>query len=329
MKRFTYIAAAAMTVSGLGFIGCDRDDDVRVDTTTAEPTAGERVDSTLDRTGNAVDRGLDRTGDVAGNAVDATGRAVDNTVDATGRAVGDTVNAADRNGTVAPNGTAMAPDAEGIRDVLAQTAEASLTKGGFDDLVERLVDADRNRIGKDGFAEQDMPELDGIIAAIQQQWQAKYNTEFDIKNEEIVYANYRIMQGEIGQAGLAGDRINVSGDVNRQGDVRVNVDNNTGVDMPAAGNNAADANRNDPGRNTATISVPAAGTTPALTVPLIHEAPDSWKIDVPNTLDGPKLQANLSKHLTMVKDSSAQWPADVNEAYRVVSHHVLMALLDK
>src|SRR5207253_2703933 len=39
--------------------------------------------------------------------------------------------------------------AEEIHDVMAQVAEAALTKNGLTDVVERFVDADRNRLGKD------------------------------------------------------------------------------------------------------------------------------------------------------------------------------------
>ena len=66
-----------------------------------------------------------------------TGQAIDNAA----RRTGDAIN----RGT---SGTVAAPDAEGIRDVIAQIAEASVTKDGLDDVVERFVDADRNRLGK-------------------------------------------------------------------------------------------------------------------------------------------------------------------------------------
>jgi len=57
--------------------------------------------------------------------------------------------------------------------------------------------------------------------------------------------------------------------------------------------------------------------------------PDTWKIDVPDSVDARKLYDNLLNHLTMVDDQQAQWPADENDAYRLVSHHVLMAIMDQ
>jgi hypothetical protein len=105
------------------------------------------------------------------------------------------------------------------------------------------------------------------------------------------------------------------------------VNNTTGVDRPDS--TAADANRNDPGRNVATVRIAASHGLPALTVPLIHEAPDRWRIDVPNTLTAEKLKANVLAHLTAANEQKDQWPADVNQAYALVTHHVLMALMDQ
>jgi hypothetical protein len=67
---------------------------------------------------------------------------------------------------------------------------------------------------------------------------------------------------------------------------------------------------------------------PNLYIPLINEFPGNWKIDVPDSVDGRKLYDNLLTHLTMLDENKAQWPADVNDAYRAVSHHVFMAVMD-
>jgi hypothetical protein len=314
------------------------------------PTVGDRLENAAERTGEGIKTAADRTGeaikDGADAVADATGDAMDSAqtaADKTGDAMKDAVDAdaaadpdvdaadvdanvtADADGTLAPDGTAAAPDAEGIRDLMASSTEASLTKGGLNDLVERFVDADRNRIGD--AAEQDMPELDAIIASIQEQWQAKYDQEFDISNEELVFnESFRINQGELGnEARLAADaNVNVDAD---GADANVDVQNNTGVDAPT--DPAADRNLNDPGRNVATVTVPESQDLPELTLNLIHELPDNWRIDIPDEVTADKLQQNLKEHLTHVKDNAAMWPGDVNEAYRLVSHHVFMALMDE
>ena len=89
----------------------------------------------------------------------------------------------------------------------------------------------------------------------------------------------------------------------------------------------ADSNR-EKGRNMATVMIPASHGLPAINVPMIHELPDSWRIDVPDTLDAAKFQANLQKQLTKSQQMKAQWPADANEAYLAVAHHVLLAMFE-
>jgi hypothetical protein len=315
MKRITCLMAAA-ALSGLAAVGCDRDDTsttsstgYNAPTTSTRPAVDVDVDVNKDKVNNAADnavdatkRGLQKTGEVAKeigrdarDAAVTAGRKVDNAVDRTVDGVRNNVNVdvrgtdaqqAGARGTTAPNGTAAAPDAEGIRDVLAQVAEAAATKGGLDDLGERLAKADRDRLNQG--LNQTFSDVDGRVDQFRKDWQAKYNQEFDIKNEEQAFPNstFGIAQSEV-----------------------------------AAG---ADA-----GRNTATVQIAASHGLPALTVPMVHEAPDRWKIDVPDTLTADKLKANVLAHLTAADEMRDQWPADVNEAYGMVTHHILMALLDQ
>jgi hypothetical protein len=337
---------AAAALGGLVVVGCDRDDTRTSSTTSSRTTASsttstapavgvdvdvnkDKLKNMANRTGDAIERGADKTVAVAREAGHDTKEALQSA----GQKIG---NAADRAGDKASDtaqqagarGTAAAPDAEGIRDVLAQVAEASLTKGGLDDLVERLVDQDRNRIGQ--TLQKNNPDLDGRIDQFRKDWQAKYNQDFDIKNEEQAFPNsmFAITQGEQGH-NAAGGAVSVDANRNASGGATANVDvkNNTGVDRPDS--TAADANRNDPGRNVATIQIQASHGLPALTVPMIHEAPDRWRIDVPNTLTAEKLKANVLAHLTAADEQKDQWPGDVNQAYALVTHHVLMALMDQ
>jgi len=343
MKRATYTAAAAAALALAGFagLGCDKDNSTASDTrstshstTTTSPAVDVDVNvdkskmrDMADRTGDAIHRGAEKTGDAVANAADKTkevakevgrdingaahrtgdaaGRAVDRAADRTDRATDNAQEAASR-GTAAPNGTAAAPDAEGIRDVLAQVSEAALTKGALKDMVERFVDADRNRLGQGPELKANHADLDGRIDQFRKDWKAKYNQDFDIKNEEAAFPNstFSIVQGEIGRNAATG---------------------NTGADSPASP--AADTNRNDPGRNVATVRV-AGQAGQSLTVPMIHEAPDRWKIDVPDTLTADKLRQNVLDHLTAA-DQPDQWPSDVNQAYAQVGQHILMAVMDQ
>jgi len=238
--------------------------------------------------------------------------------------------------------------AEAIHDVMAQVAEAAMTKDGLDDIAERLVDADRNRLGQNKDLLKNDDALNGKIQELSDAWKAKYSNEFDIKDEDKTYnlAFAQITEGEQG-ARTASDKI--SGDASKTGDAasasgkvggvgadatvntdtgtaKVNVDNNTGVDKPNSP--AADANRNDPGRNIATVHIAASHGLPALDVPFIHEA-GGWKIDLPDSVDANKFKANVAAALNDISMKKDQWPGDADEAYRHVTHRVLAALLDK
>jgi len=199
-----------------------------------------------------------------------------------------------------------------IYTMLGQVTNAALTKGGFDDMVKRFNDADRNRLGtwiNDKNNKEKLDTLDGRIAQFQKDWKAKYNEDFKIHKDDVVFgnANFTVAQGEIGKdAQLAGEK------------------------LPPADNTkpfGGDKNLNA-GRNVAYVTVAASHGLAELKVPLIHELPDMWKIDVPDRVDGKKLYDNVLKHLTMANEMKDKWPSDVNEGYRMVSHHVLMAILD-
>ena len=201
----------------------------------------------------------------------------------------------------------LAPDVEQIRDTLGSATEAALTPGGLDDLMERFVDADRNRMGKSGVDDKEHDTLNAIVNQIRQSWKSKYGGDFDVDDEMKVFAPFPVVQGEIGnRPQLAASTI--------------------GTADRLAGNDAGDVNL-DPGRNVALVSVPQTDQQRELSVLLIHELPDNWKIDVPDNVSARDLQVNLQKHLSAFATDTAKWPATEAEAYRRVSHHVLAAVM--
>src|SRR5512138_2924328 len=111
MKRVATVAALALAVAGVNYVGAQE----------AAPPAQQQENQLPGRMQNAGDR------------ANQAGRDLDRDMNRTDRSVDRT-----NNGILAPGGTAEAPDAEGIRDVLAQVAQASVTEDGFDDLVERF-----------------------------------------------------------------------------------------------------------------------------------------------------------------------------------------------
>lgn len=100
----------------------------------------------------------------------------------------------------------------------------------------------------------------------------------------------------------------------------------------------------DRGMNVAIVSFPEQQGAPELIVSLVREEraqgadrqqqqqgmgggvqASNWRIDVPDNLTANQLRQNLSTHLDQIMAMQNQWPADANEAYRVVSQHLLTA----
>jgi hypothetical protein len=241
----------------------------------------------------------------------------------TGQTTGDNLrNAVDHAGAGAPTAANPAPDAKGIRTTLADVTEDGLTKGDMSTLVNNFVDADSNRIKKSPTADDNYgKEIDGRIEQISQAWKAKYGNDFHIKkvrNQVLEDQFASIQQGVIGNdadAQLASEVEKNSANANM-----TNQENNQG--------NTASDEKLENGRSIAVVTVAAEQNLPELKVPLIHELPDSWKVNVPDSMDANKLRQNLQDELTAIGTMSTEWPSDENQAYRVVAHRVLMAVLD-
>lgn len=324
-KRFIWLAAAAMAVGTTGAMAQDQNRN-------AAERAGQKADNAADRTGDRMENAADRVGDAA----ERTGDRISNRL--------------------------AGGDVENVKGTLETSTEAALSKDGFDDLVERFVDADRNRIGQNMPSEEQVRTLNNKIEQIQKAWKDKYGQEFAINDRLAVFDNrYAVHTGEIGdRARLAGERMPATPDTGavhkdapgadttrtdpahkdankdatradpaRSDAARTDSDREN-VTLPGMDGQNRDADRNrEPGRNIASATIPASHGLPQLQVSFVHEFPNVWKIDIPDTVDGQKLYDNLVKHLTMVGDKSGEWPADVNDAYRFVNHHVMLALHDK
>src|SRR5213078_2540111 len=209
----------------------------------------------------------------------------------------------------------------------AKVTEAAMSKD-FHEIREKLVDADRNRL-KD--LHKDDATYSGRIDQIRKDWKAKYNQEFDVPHKIAFgpdFKGFTIVQGEIANPALLSNWP---------------VDNSKAKGAPASdkpatadgrrdetnkpGNRAGDRNL-EKGRNVAIVNFPEMQGAPELTASLIQELPDQWRFDIPDNIDSMKLYQNLLAHMTAFGDMKDQWPADVNEAYRLATHHVLEALYD-
>jgi hypothetical protein len=233
-----------------------------------------------------------RAGDAIGNAAEKTGDAAKAAVDKTEQAVG--IEASDN----------PERNAKNIKGVVAEVAEAALTKSGLDDIEERLSKGDRDRLDQNKDALKNNAALDGRIEQFQKDWKAKYNQDFKIPDKEAVYSNDFAMITQGAEARTASSK------------------------LPADNARpAADADRMD--RDYASLKIPASHGKPELTVPLVYEKARGWKIDVPDSVDSNKLRDNVQAALTHCDEMKDKWPSDVNEAYRGVTHAVLLALMDQ
>jgi len=241
----------------------------------------------------------------------------------------------------------VAPDADDIRKSVAVATEDCVTKNKFDNLMHRFVDADYDRLKKFKPAD-NYSALNAKIDQFQNDWKAKYNQDFgferhrgDVYNDGFA----RITQGEIGEARTASGKVPSAEPQNVKGGTPEDL-KKSGVNQPDANSSktfGGETNR-EPGRNIATFTIEGAmsmANNPpadarqamdklhaAFAIPLIHELPDSWKIDLPDNIDGQKLYDNVVKHLSMFDDDKANWPSDVNEAYRQCTRHMMMAVMD-
>jgi len=217
---------------------------------------------------------------------------------------------ADRVGLL-PNGITARElnDQQDVRAVLAAATNAAVTNGGFDDLIERLSTKDRERIGD--FAEQEFAEIDGRVDQIRKNWEQKYGSSFNLDNARLFEGFVQVTEGEVSDASTARQHWPVHARPARE-------------DTRAASSNEYIEN----GRNVAIVQVPASHDLPAITISMIHEPVDDWRIDLPDSITGQMIHDNVKSALTTLGDNVASWPADVNEAYRAVGHRLLMAVCD-
>jgi hypothetical protein len=238
----------------------------------------------------------------AGDAAQRTGEGIEQGVQRTGEAI---QRGADKlTGATQPSADAIQPsDQTGILIVLREVTDAAMTKGGFDDMVERFSDADRARLNKDQFTKQDHATLDGRVAQFQKDWQAKYNQQFKITDAKTVFNDETLVAGNPNDnARLASER-----------------------QQPGAA--PADQNRNE-GKKMVFVIFPAANGLPETRVPFVQESMGRWKIDVPDSYSAQQIHDNVLKQLTTSDENKTQWPADANDAYENVAHRVFIALIN-
>ncbi len=223
-------------------------------------------------------------------------------------------------------------DADGIHAAFTAVTDAAVNKDIYEDVVDRLVDADRTRIGKS--TKKDFKDLQARVLMLQKQWKDKYGNDFKVDAKPVFAANgfIAIAQGVITDpAQLIGKwpLAPVASAQAQTAGARQPAEKSAPADTAQQTRDAGkyfggDVNLNK-GRDVAVAMFPAGDGMPELTLSLIHELPDKWRFDIPDNVDGKMLHANLLNQLDMLGDGS-KWPADENTAYRIVARRVLMAI---
>jgi len=217
-------------------------------------------------------------------------------------------------------------EAKDIKGELATLTEDALKKDHFDNLINNFVDQDRNRM-KD-FKNIKVDDLNTQIDKIRQAWKTKYQKDFDIDrgDRDAVYNDQvKIVQGEVTDTDLAVKNWPVPASA----EMAAKPDSAQGHAEQAAAHKTFGGDVNlDKGRNVALVKIPSSHNMSGVTLSLIHELPDQWRVDVPNTIDGQQIHDNLLKRLTYISDHLDKLPDDINDGYRMLTHSVASAVLN-
>jgi hypothetical protein len=196
----------------------------------------------------------------------------------------------DNNTDTSMSGVKDTHDLNNVREQLREITNAALTKNDLEAIRNRLSIADQDRLGNLGKMDSD--DLNLVIKDISQKWKDKYNDSFDI-NTKMALAEPFVKIDSINKAQVAS---NADGTKQEEREV-ANV----------------------------TVAENKDNKLPELNLTMVREHL-SWKLQLPSAVDGAALKTNLLAQLQAINNDSANWPADENEAYRCVSHRILMGI---
>jgi hypothetical protein len=211
----------------------------------------------------------------------------------------------------------------------------AMSKSGFDNLVAKLVDQDRDRIKKSVANNRSLSNVDGnnnkrltdVIADIEGTFKSKYNSKFDIDISKSYTTDFiHIVTGEVSDPQLLVgkwpvDPVSLS---DMSGGTAGKV-TQSDADIAKSKTFGGDVNL-EKGRNVALAHVMGSHGMKGFTASLIHENLVGWKFDVPNTMTADQLYNNLVANLSYLDQHKDAWPTDVNQAYREFTHAVSASL---
>jgi len=213
----------------------------------------------------------------------------------------------------------------------------AMSKSGFDNLVAKLVDQDRDRIKKSVANNRSLSNVDGnnnkrltdVIADIEGTFKSKYNSKFDIDISKAYTSDFiHVMTGEVSDPQLLVGKWPVDpmglSDMTGAGGTAGKI-TQSDADIAKSKTFGGDVNL-EKGRNVALAHLMGSHGMKGFTASLIHENLVGWKFDVPNTLTADQLYNNLVANLGYLDQHKDAWPNDVNQAYRDFTHAVAASL---
>lgn len=271
-----------------------------------------------------------------------------------------------RTGTL-PQGITAAPadqiDSQGIRSTLSTTVD-DLFSSNWNGFTSQFASNDQQRLNDFNHTDLDKT-IAQFKADWKAKYNQDFNLA---GKQEVVFGNtyqgFQIVQGDVTNPALLSNwpmeyrstekestgHNDMHSSAGGPGSPPVNVtprDNNTGnrVDIERSGKETTGRELKS-GMTVAVVTFPGQKNAGETTVSLIKEgatanvnankggehanvnAGNTWKIDIPDSIDGQKLSRNLNKHLSEVDQMKDQWPSNVDDAYRLVSQHTFMAMYD-
>ncbi len=196
------------------------------------------------------------------------------------------------------------PDAADIHKAIVDLTADALTPKDMGRLIDRFTNSDQKRIEASSTYSQNYGKtLDDCIQRINKDWKQTYGHDFSIKGTAVFKPDFYSIEQSTANANpqLAEEVTENSSNAHRLLALHQKI---------------------------AMVTLKAMHNMAELKVPLIFES-GNWRINVPNNEDTSALRQNLVDHLSAVSSNRARWPKDEDAAYRMVTRHVLLAVLNR
>ena len=209
--------------------------------------------------------------------------------------------------------------AQNIRGELATVTQDAVTRDDFGKIIDNLATEDRDRM-KD-YKGQEFKVLDGVVNQIHLDWKQKYGHDLNAgKAKEAFSSRETVVQGTVSDAKVAAANFPASAEAGAE--ARLASSKQKAQLAETARKDLAD------GKGVALVRFPVEQMLPEVTASLIEEGNGTWRFAIPTGSSPQQIHRQLQDQLTYFGRDMKQWPANESDPYRMLSHHVIMALYD-